>query len=391
MPLTIEEKMKRLALFAAFCSALAAALAPFRVRGCTSWMVFSDLTKNGTNILHKNRDSANRKIIVCTSPENARRRWVALFGSGTNAVLNESGLAGTMNGGELCIDPPKLKGKKTTMKIVQVVLESCDTAEQAAAKLKELISAGDYSHGRSGSIFFFMDAKEGYICETTATTCSVQRCGTGFAVRASNWHNPGMALHSRNDVLRHLKGSARDYAAVAGLNKIIDARGAITLPDIFALSRQFKMPENSPLPRSVCGQSTNSAASIEIDRQYPRTLSTLYVTIGPPRHTVYVPIPIGVTKLHPAMKNRKWSAAAFERLKKYKLEAPIPAEWTEFEKSSMERYAKAKAKTRSLLDAGKEKEAAALLNFAAETIWRDAVKLLDIPMSSKGAETRPPL
>lgn len=370
--------MKYVIRFAACFAALLVFVSVPELRACTSWMVFSDLTKNGTHILHKNRDSANRKIIVCMSPENAKRKWIALCGSGTNAILNESGLAGTMNSGELCIDPPNVKGKKTTMKIVQVVVESCDTAEQAAAKLKELIAAGDYSHGKSGSIFFFMDAKEGYICETTATTCTVQRYDAGFAVRASNWHNPGMARHSRNDVLRHLKGSTREYSAVAGLNKILDDRGVIAPPDLFELARHWKMPEASPLPRSLCGLSTNSAATIEIDQQYPGTLSTLYAAIGSPRHTVFVPIPLGVTRLHSAMKNRKWSSASYKRLDELKLEAPIPAEWTEFEKKAMEKYLQAKVKARKLLDAGKRDEAVALLNATAERIWKEAAAILKL-------------
>ena len=31
---------------------------------CTSWMIFSDLTGNNTNILHKNRDALSRDIVV---------------------------------------------------------------------------------------------------------------------------------------------------------------------------------------------------------------------------------------------------------------------------------------------------------------------------------------
>ena len=31
---------------------------------CTSWMIFSDLTGNNTNILHKNRDATARSIAV---------------------------------------------------------------------------------------------------------------------------------------------------------------------------------------------------------------------------------------------------------------------------------------------------------------------------------------
>ena len=83
------------------------------------------------------------------------------------------------------------------------------------------------------------------------------------------------------------------------------------------------------------------------------------------------------------------NAAAFERLDKSKLGAPSPPEWTEFEKSSMERYAQAKVKARGLLDTGKEKEAVALLDLVAEEIWRDAVKFLGSPTDSKGAETKP--
>ena len=44
---------------------------------CTSWMVFADLTKNNTNILHKNRDSKYRNIKAYISPANSPRKWVA--------------------------------------------------------------------------------------------------------------------------------------------------------------------------------------------------------------------------------------------------------------------------------------------------------------------------
>ena len=40
---------------------------------CTSWMVFADLTKNNTNILHKNRDSKYRNIAAYLSPADSPR------------------------------------------------------------------------------------------------------------------------------------------------------------------------------------------------------------------------------------------------------------------------------------------------------------------------------
>ena len=44
---------------------------PFKAACCTSWMVFSDLTGNNTNILHKNRDSA---IAMELNEQNIRTR-----------------------------------------------------------------------------------------------------------------------------------------------------------------------------------------------------------------------------------------------------------------------------------------------------------------------------
>ena len=64
----------------------------------------------------------------------------------------------------------------------------------------------------------------------------------------------------------------------------------------FEHPRSFIPPEKSPFTRSICGKNTNSAASIEIDKEYPDVLYTMYATIGHPRHTVYLPIPVVAKK-----------------------------------------------------------------------------------------------
>ena len=371
--------MKHLMLSAVFCSALLFSATPLAVHACTSWMVFSDFTQNGTHILHKNRDSANRKIRVALSPENAPRKWIALGSGDTNAGMNSSGLACAMNSGERCIDPPRARGGKSTARILRVILESCDTAAQATGKLSELIRAGDYSHGgQRGSIFLFMDSKEGYVCETTATFCTVQRYDRGYTVRSSLWHNPNMYQHSRETYDIYLRASNRAYMAISGLNRILDEHGKIRVSDIFELSRHCTLPKGSPMKRSLCGNTTNSGATLEIDKQFPETLSTMYVTVGHPRHTVYLPIPVCVREVLPAMANLRWSTAAFRRLDELKLEASIPPEWTKFEADSMMQYGKAKAHARKLLEAGKRAEAVDLLNSAAKRIWKTAATLLNI-------------
>ena len=195
---------------------------------CTSWMVFNDLTKNTTHILHKNRDSSKTcKIAVLLSPADSARKWIALGSGNANMGMNASGLAGVMNSGEICADHSTDKSKKTTPVIMREILGCCDTAAQAVKKLKEFIDAGDYCHADKGSIFFFLDTSEGYVCELTPAVFTVQDYHNGYAVRANIWKNPGMHFYSRNSVKRYLDSSGREYIAFTGLNKVLDENGKI--------------------------------------------------------------------------------------------------------------------------------------------------------------------
>ena len=346
---------------------------------CTSWIVFSDLTKNNTNILHKNRDSKNRQIAVYLSPADSPRKWVGQGnpGSPTNMAINTSGLAGVMNSGEKCINHSTDSTKKGTPAIMRVIMESCDTAAQAVAKLKEIMQAGDYWHQKSGSIFFFCDLNECYVCEMTAKDISVQRYDKGYTVRANIWLNPDMQRFARNNIKAYLNSAGRMFTVISRFNKALDTTGKLTVQDSIATARNHKMPPESPDKRSVCSNSTNSSATFEIDKQYPDVLSTAYFTIGHPLHTVYVPIPICVEKVHPAMSSIAWAAGTWKRFDKIGLQ-DIPADWVKFEKDFMAKYIAAKAEARKLLNSGKRAEAVKLINDTAETIWKDAVKLMDL-------------
>ena len=344
---------------------------------CTSWMVFSDFTCNNTNILHKNRDAAQRTIIISASTPGAARQWIALgSGTGANMGINRSGLAGVMNSGEKCINHSTNKAGKTTPEIMQQILGSCDTAAQAVVKLQEFIKANDYWHKESGSTFFFLDSKEGFICEITAKDCTTQRYDRGYAVRANIWQNPNMQQNSRNNIRHYLNSSARAYIAFSGLNAALDKHNKITLLDIFDLSRHWKMPDESPEKRSVCFRSTNSSSSLEIDRQYPGTLSTAYCTFGHPRHTVYVPVPVCARKFRSEMTDNSWCTASWKRFKEKGLEATLPAEWLKYEEDFIKEYTAIKEQARKLLDQGKQTDAENLLNAAAEKIWDQAASVM---------------
>ena len=345
---------------------------------CTSWMVFNDLTKNNTNILHKNRDSKVIDVAVLLSPANSKRKWIALGSGKCNMAINASGLAGVMNSGEICSTPTVDETKKRTPAMMQVIIDSCDTAAQAVKKLKQLVDEGDYYHSNRGSIFFLMDTKEGYICEFTTDKFTVQPYNSGYAVRANIWQNPGMQFYSRNTIKRHLDSSARAHVAFDGLNQMLDKEGKITLSGIFELSRHYDMPESSNEKRSVCYKNTCSTSSLEIDLQYPDVLSTGYFSIGHPRNTIYIPVPVCAEKILPSMGDYSWSKAACKRFAELGFGAPIPETWAAFESNAMAEYAKAKEDARKLLDAGKRDDAVKLLNETAYKIWCGAEKLLNI-------------
>ena len=147
---------------------------------------------------------------------------------------------------------------------------------------------------------------------------------------------------------------------------------------IFDLSRHYLMPKDSPDKRSLCQIYTNSSCSMEIDKTYPGILSTMYVTIGNPRHTVFLPIPVCTEEVLPSMSTLKWAPAVFKRMNELKLEAPVPQEWLNFEKESMAEYSKAKVEAQKLIKANKHSEAVSLINSTAEKIWKSAEKLLNI-------------
>ncbi|MCQ2380309.1 MAG: C45 family peptidase [Victivallaceae bacterium] len=353
---------------------------------CTSWLVFSDLTKNNTNILHKNRDAKYRNLMPITSPADSARKWIGLGDGSAEYVgkesvcmgMNVSGLAAVVNSGEPSVEHSYPGAKMGTPAILRAVLSGCDTAAQAVEKLRAVVTERKYSHGQKGPIFFFMDMKEAEVVEVTANRCSVQRYDHGYAFRANIWHNPDMASVADNPAPGWLNSCNRELMVMRDLNRAYRANGRITTWDILEMSRDTVTPEKSPIQRTLCSKSTNSASTLEIDLAYPDVLSTGYFLIGAPRHTICVPVPVCVGKLHPVMADLRWSTAAWASFDANGFGAELPAAWLEFEKLSLADYKKAQDEARKLLAEGKRDAAVRLLNDTAWKIWEGAAKLIGL-------------
>lgn len=381
----LKKMLLSTAVVSAVCCTAADSVEDSLAHECTSWMVFSDLTRGNFNILHKSRDSKTRRTAVLRSKSDSGRKWVGMGETLPTEIavcmgMNASGLACVVNSGEKCIDnntDPKAKG---TPAILQHVLENCDTAAQAVEELKKLLKAKDYWHGDKGSIFLFCDTKEGYICENTANFISVQRYERGYALRANNWYNPGMAQLADNFATAYMYNSIRQYVVLTKLNEAVRRRGKVTVQDCLDLTRVCKNPPSRlDLPRSICHKHTNSASSLVIDQEYPDVLSTAWLCIGPPRNTVCVPVPICVEKCHPAMEDLRFSGTAWKKQKVRSYSAQLLPEFTAFEKMAFEQYAQAQLKAKDLLKKGQKKQAIEVLNTQAAKLWSEAAKVLEIP------------
>ncbi|MBQ6474442.1 MAG: hypothetical protein IJJ33_20850 [Victivallales bacterium] len=349
---------------------------------CTSWLVFSDLTKNNTNILHKNRDASYRDVTVLLSPADSPRKWVglgnAVKGMTDGALcmgVNASGLAAVMNSGEKCTDNCQNPQGMGTPAILKAILTNCDTAAQALDALKGYLAQEKYVHGEKGSIFFFLDRDEAYIAEITAHYCSPQRYDHGYAFRANIWHNPGMASYSVSPLKAFLGSANREYMLFSALNKCIETQGRVTVGDILEISRLNELAD-SPIARTLCSKYTNSTSTLELDREYPQVVSTAYVLIGHPRHTICVPVPICADRVHPKMQSQEWVEADWRRFEAKGCDASVPGEWLAFEKEALVKYHAAQEKARTLMKEGKRDEAEKLLKDTAYSLWDEAAELI---------------
>ena len=331
---------------------------------CTSWMLFPDVT-GGHRFLHKNRDATPRGIIISRWSDPAKFKWIGLGSAGSpNMGISEKGLAIVMNSGEATFEnEPTAEDRMGTPAIARHLLENTATAEDAVNEFQKIIEARKYTHQQKGSIFFIMDTKEGYIVECTAHHAISSRATEGLHVRANIWHNPGMAKYTRNSCKATMNSASREFQATTSLNQAIDDHGKVTLEDIRRTSRLLGDVEAIGNERGVCFKNTNSVATLEVDSEFPDVLSTAYVTIGPPRHTMYLPVPVCIEDIPADILDASWSNAAFERLDKKGLEFD-PSVWEPTEKQVMAAFAEAADKARAELRAGERDKAVARMRKA---------------------------
>ena len=178
-----------------------------------------------------------------------------------------------------------------------------------------------------------------------------------------------------------LRGNrARELCAARSLRESrVD--GKYTVRGCLETSRKIRKDEFEERYPFVPGNSKSKnmsveAACFEIDPEFPAYLSCAYTSLGPQRHTVYLPIPMAVEQLPEKMRDGRWAKMAYAHQAAFGPEHADLRKLTELEEKFLAEFEAARDKARKLLRAGKKNEAVKLLNECFERQYAEADELM---------------
>lgn len=243
--------------------------------------------------------------------------------------------------------------------ILRYIAERCADLQEAAAVLKKFHDTGLV---RSGSLYLLADLNSGMILEGTAVRYASAVLKSGFEVRANNHLLPGMRMISGRSKKSFLNGESRRFDASEFLRKTLVSKGSISPADLMKLARLRDPEQEKAGFRQVCMKNTLASTMFVPDRMYPRYLSATFVSLGPTRHTVFLPVPMGVSAVPESLTNGEWGKKALALAKKLPLEHSKIPEFEKLEDKFITEFFDVREKARLLLLAGKHAEAVKLLD-----------------------------
>ena len=98
------------------------------------------------------------------------------------------------------------------------------------------------------------------------------------------------------------------------------------------------------------------------DRQFPDYLSVTFVALGPQRHTVFLPIPMGLSAIPESLANGDWGTMAIKLSEKLPLDHEKLPEFEAVETRFINEFFNAREEARKLLLSGKRQAAVKLLD-----------------------------
>jgi len=337
----------------------------YRRTGCTSWMVTPSASSTGVSMLQKTRDYTGQNLLSIRLYRSAPARYKIitvgdLWSSGAGAVMNEKGLMIVQNDGPAAWEKCTRKVNTGCVFMLRYLAEQCADTAEAEAKLRKLYAAGVI---RGSDLYLLADLNRGVVIETTSRSVASASVDFGFEVRANTFLLPGMASTAnaarKQDVF--LNGENRRFSAGEFLGGRLREKGLLSPLDLIACSRLRDPEMEKNKWRQVCMKNTIASTLMVPDRSYPDMLSAVFIAIGPPRHTIYLPVPIGVTEFPEELANGDMGLLAFQLREKYGLDHPHLPRFNAVEKELTEEFFAVRDQARILLRQDRRQEAAELL------------------------------
>ena len=343
---------------------------------CTSWIMMPDVTDGKSILMHKNRDSKGRPLVLQRRAVPGKHAWIGNgYCTSFNPTqgINDRGVVVLMNSGDPVMEIENTQYGLLTTVVARILLEECGTAEEAVKLLTKIIQDNAFSHVDCGSIFIIGDKNNVYIVESTTRVVVSKAVNSGLIVRANTFHYPELQKYSLNNPKRMGSYARREFAVRDHLIRAWRENGLITPYDNAAASRLDKVADDWTPCTPPCSRSTISATTFSIDLEYPEYLSTAYMVFSSPRSSCYLPVPVTIDELPDELVNGKYSARAFERMDK-KLPFLPEKELKELETKLYKRHADAVAAARKELhkNAGRDK-AAEILKKAFQANWAEII------------------
>ena len=349
--------------------------------GCTSWIITPDVSATGACMVQKNRDYKGQNLLSARlyRAEPGKYKVITvndLWSSGAGAVMNEKGLMIVQNDGSSVLKQ-ELPNRSITVGCIFMlrhIAEHCANLDEAVAMLKKFYRTG---LGRSSSIYLLADLDSGAIIETTGKHLAYAEVNFSYEVRANNYLLPGMRSTVNKTRDAFLNGANRRYAASEFLRKVVADKGKIAPFDLMRLAR-FRQPgiEKTYKYRSVCVNASLASTMFVPDRQFPEYLSVAFVALGPQRHTVFLPIPMGLSAMPESLINGDWGSKALALSNVLPLDHKHLPEFETVETRFIDEFFAAREQARMLLVSGKRPEAVKLLDKVFRKQYGEAKQIL---------------
>ena len=356
---------------------------------CTSWVIRPELTESGMMIVQKILDEHYRNRLDADIRVAANGwRWIRVgsFVSGASMAMNEKGVAITTNGGDRNGEVRTHGGERHAMGCYELVwlVKSCATAEEAVDAIKNIARKRLFIYGngkgRYGTILLVADAHRAFLVEIGDGYAEAFEITRGMYVVPNSWMLPGGEEFSEFD-LPWLRGDrARQACTIKALQEG-KVNGKYTVRGCFDTSRaireskfdkRYPFVPGSRKPKNMSLETT----CFEIDPEFTAFLSCAYISLGPQRHTVYLPVSMAVRQLPDKMRDGRWAEMAYSHQEAFGPNHGDMEKITALEDKLLAEFKAARAEARKLLREGKKDEAVKLLNDCFDRQYAEADKLM---------------